>query len=100
MPSESFLDLSAQAKAAVQHVYSWVHRDEDKSRRRMAELGLEAPLPAPELAQIPLMEPICLDDLDDLDEDLEIVEPEVRPLQNEASWGSQLKVQRLQMELD
>ena len=31
-------------QAAVQQVYGWVHRDEDRSRARLEELGLPAPL--------------------------------------------------------
>lgn len=41
--------LECDCQEAVQNVYSWVHRDEDRSRARLEELGLPAPLAAPPL---------------------------------------------------
>ena len=46
----AFMELPPDAKTAVQHVYNWVHRDEEKSRQRMEEMGMPAPLPAPHTA--------------------------------------------------
>ena len=46
--AQAFMELPAATKTAVQHVYSWVHRDEERSRLRKEERGMPAPLPAPD----------------------------------------------------
>ncbi|CAE7169412.1 SPY [Symbiodinium microadriaticum] len=56
IPASAFMELTAAAKTAVEHVYGWVHRDEERSRLRKEALGMPAPLPAPETEVLPLTE--------------------------------------------
>lgn len=100
---------------AVQNVYSWVHRDEDRSRARLEELGLPAPLAAPDLSDIPLLQDVeaagvLLDEAgkEAADEAISIEAPVALALsvQSEplpvriAEWGTYLKPQRVQVDLD
>ena len=98
---------------AVQNVYSWVHRDEDRSRARLEELGLPAPLAAPDLSDIPLLQDVeaagvLLDEAgkEAADEAISIEAPVALSVQSEplpvriAEWGTYLKPQRVQVDLD
>ena len=98
---------------AVQNVYSWVHRDEDRSRARLEELGLPAPLAAPDLSDIPLLQDVeaagvLLDEAgkEAADEAISIEAPVALSVQSEplpvriAEWGTHLKPQRVQVDLD
>lgn len=77
--------MNCPCEAAIQHVYGWVRRDEDRSRTRLEELGLPAPLPAPE--EMPL---------EDLTRDLVVVD-DVVP--QGAQWNA-LRAERIQVDLD
>jgi hypothetical protein len=106
-------------QAAVQQVYGWVHRDEDRSRARLEELGLPAPLAAPDISDIPLLqdaeasgvlvdddgkeaaEAICLEAQELLVSSEESMQSAALPPSEggEGKW-TQLKTQRVQFDLD
>lgn len=119
IPAEAFVALPPAAKAAVQQVYGWVHRDEDRSRARLEELGLPAPLAAPDISDIPLLqdaeasgvlvdddgkeaaEAICLEAQELLVSSEESMQSAALPPSEggEGKW-TQLKTQRVQFDLD
>ena len=104
-------NFSRAQQAAVQNVYSWVHRDEDRSRARLEELGLPAPLPA-DISEIPLLQNVEAagvlvdDDGKAAAEAICLVESEsvlsesaqLRP--TEGKWRTHLKTQGVQFDLD
>ncbi|CAK9028316.1 Uncharacterized protein SCF082_LOCUS18307 [Durusdinium trenchii] len=98
--AEAFLALSPAAKAAVQHVYNWVHRDEDRSRARLEELGLPAPLAA-DVSNLPLEDvdqvyPEEVARIEDASEPATQSVAQLAPVQ----WDVQLKPQTIELDLD
>lgn len=108
--------LECDCQEAVQNVYSWVHRDEDRSRARLEELGLPAPLAAPLLmdAEFEGADAGVLVD-DDGKEAAEAIcesvgathstselplQPTLPPPPSGTKWATHLKMQNVQFDLD
>lgn len=92
--------LTIGAQAAVQHVYNWVHRDEDRSRARLEELGLPAPLAA-DVSNLPLEDvdqvyPEEVARIEDASEPATQSVAQLAPVQ----WDVQLKPQTIELDLD